>query len=132
MFKVNNKDTRTPLPFRIFDSIRHHSISSAFKSMCFGKGRRCCGQKVTKSKIGSKGFNLTKKWFNSTEISNQSRMCIYFFLHVKFSCSDNITARHSKTKYCKELHLSRCSGGLSIYVTSIFMGGGRKSDNVNF
>ena len=31
MFKVNNKDTRTPLAFRIFDSIRHHSISGAFK-----------------------------------------------------------------------------------------------------
>ena len=38
MFKVNNKDTRTTaLAFRIFDSIRHHSISSAFKNMCFGK-----------------------------------------------------------------------------------------------
>ena len=135
MFKVNNKDTRTPLPFRIFDSIRHHSISSAFKSMCFGKGRRCCGKKVTKSEIGRKGFNLIKKWFNSTEISNQSRMCIFFFfffLDVKFYCYDNITARNSKTKCCKELHLSRCSGGLSIYVTSIFMRGGRKSDNMDF
>ena len=61
MFKVNNKDTRTPLVFRIFDSIRHHSILSAFKDMGFEKGRRSCQKKVTKSKIGSKGFNLTKK-----------------------------------------------------------------------
>ena len=60
MFKVNNKDTRTPLTSRIFDSIRHYSISSAFKDMCFGKGRRCCGKKVTESEIGSKGFNITK------------------------------------------------------------------------
>ena len=38
MFKVNNKDTGTiPLAFRIFDSIRPHSISSEFKNMCFGK-----------------------------------------------------------------------------------------------
>ena len=31
-FEVNNKDTRTtPLGFRIFGSIRHHSILSAFR-----------------------------------------------------------------------------------------------------
>ena len=61
MFKVNKKDTRTPLVFRIFDSIRQHSVSSAFKNMRFGNGRRCCRKKVAKSKITSKGFNLTKK-----------------------------------------------------------------------
>ena len=131
MFKVNNKDTRTPLAFRIFDSIRHHSILSAFKNMCFGKGRRCRGKKVTKSKIGSKGFNLTKKWFHSTKISNQSSMFICF-LHIKFSCSDNITARNSKTKCYKELRLSRCSGFLSTFVANIFMWGVGKSDIMDF
>ena len=83
MFKVNNKDTRTPLAFRIFDSIRHHSISMHSK-ICFGKGR-CCRKKVTKSKIGSQSFTLTKKWFNSTEISNQRSMFI-------FSCTSNFFA----------------------------------------
>ena len=90
-------------------------------------------KKVTKSKIGSKGFNLTKKWFQSTKISNQSSMVIFFvFMHTKFPCSDNITARNSKTKYYKELHLSRFSGGLSTSVASIFMRGGRKFDIVDF
>ena len=28
--------------FRIFDSIRHHSMLSTFKNMCFRKGRICC------------------------------------------------------------------------------------------
>ena len=42
----------------------------------------------------SKGFNLTKKWFYSTKISNQIQ-CL-FFIRIKFSCSDNITARNSK------------------------------------
>ena len=38
MFKVNNKDTRTtPLAFRIFGSIRHQFISSAFKKYVSGK-----------------------------------------------------------------------------------------------
>ena len=66
-------------------------------------------KKVTKSKIGSKGFNLTEK-----------------------SCSDNIAARNSKTKCYKELHLSRCSGALSTAVASIFMHGGCKSDVMDF
>ena len=78
MFKVDDKDIRTALVFRIFDSIRHHSISSAFKNICFGKGRRYCQKKVTESKIGSKGFNLTKKLFNS----NQSSMFIFFFFLI--------------------------------------------------
>ena len=129
MFKVNNRDTRTLLAFRIFDSVRHHSISSTFKNICSEKGRRC-RKKVTKSKIGSKGFNRTKKWLNSTKISNQSSM--FIFLHVKFSCSDNVTARNSKTKCYKKLHLSRCSGGLNTYVASIFMQGGRKYDIMDF
>ena len=67
--------------------------------ICFRKGRRCCRKKVTKRKICSNVFNLTKKWFHSTKISNQSSMFvylfIYLFLHIKFSCSDNITARNS-------------------------------------
>ena len=51
MFEVNNKDTKTtPLGFRIFDSKRHHSISSAFKNMCFEKGRRCCQKQLQKVK----------------------------------------------------------------------------------
>ena len=42
MFKVDNRKTKTtPLAFIILDSIRHHSISSSFKNMCFGKGTRC-------------------------------------------------------------------------------------------
>ena len=82
MFKVNSKDTRTPLACRIFDSIRHHSILSAFKNMCFGKGRICCRKKVAKCKIGSKGFNLTKKLLNSTETSNQSSMSNFLVLII--------------------------------------------------
>ena len=38
------------LTFRTFDCIRHHSISSAFKNMCFKKGRRCCRKKLEKVK----------------------------------------------------------------------------------
>ena len=130
IFKVSNEDTRTPLAFKIFDSIRDHSISSAFKNMGFQKGRRCYRKKVTKSKIGSKGFNLTKKWFQSTDIWNQSSM--FVFLHIKFSCSDNITPRNSKTECYKELHFSRFSEGLSTGVASVFMRGGRKSDIMDF
>ena len=57
MFRVNNKDTRTPLAFRIFDTVRHHSILSAFKNMCFRKGRNV-EKKIRKNKIGSEGFSL--------------------------------------------------------------------------
>ena len=89
-------------------------------------------RKITKSKIGNKDFNLTKKWFNSTEISNQSSM--FIFVHVNFSCFDNITAKNSKTKCYKQLYLSRCSGGggLSFDVVRIFLQGGRKSDIMDF
>ena len=76
----------------------------------------------SKSKIGSKGFNFTKNWFHSTEISNQS--C--FFLRIKFTCYDNITARNSK------LNFNRCGGGLSTGVAIIFMRGDRKSDIMDF
>ena len=51
---------------------------------------------------------------------------------MKFSCSDNITARISKIKCYKKLHLSRCSGGLSSGVASDFLRGGRKSDIMGF
>ena len=51
---------------------------------------------------------------------------------MKFSCSDNITTRNSKTKCYKELDLGRCSGGLSPGLDSIFMRGGRKSDIIDF
>ena len=55
MFEVNNKDTKTtPLGFRIFDSKRHHSISSAFKNMCFEKGRRGCKKQLQKVKQGAR------------------------------------------------------------------------------
>ena len=57
---------------------------------------------------------------------------MFIFLHVKFSCSDNIAVRNSKTKCYKELHLCRCSGGLSTGVASIFMRGDRKSDIMDF
>ena len=121
------------LALRIFDSIRHHSISGACKNICFGKGRRFLSKKVTKSKIGSKNFDLTKNWFHSTKISNQiSMLFLLFFLHIKFSCSDNITARNSKNKCYKKVHISRCSGGLSTGVASIFMLGGCKSDIMDF
>ena len=94
-------------------------------------------KKVTKSKIGSKGFNLVKNWFHPTAITSQSLMLtfylfIYLFLHIKFSCSSNITARISKTKCQKKLVLSRCSGGLSTVVANIFIRGGRKSDIMDF
>ena len=55
-----------------------------------------------------------------------------FFLHIKFSCSDNITARNSKTKCFKKPHLSRCSGSLSTCVACSFMRGVRKSDIIDF
>ena len=57
---------------------------------------------------------------------------MFGFLHIKISCSDNITARNSKTESYKELHLSRCSGGLSTDVAPIFMREGRKSDIMDF
>ena len=38
------------LAFRIFGSIRHHSILGAFKNMCFRKGRKCCQKKFQKVK----------------------------------------------------------------------------------
>ena len=57
---------------------------------------------------------------------------VYFFLQMKFSCSDNITARISKIKCYKKLHLNRCSGGPSSGVASIFLRGGRKSDIIDF
>ena len=55
-----------------------------------------------------------------------------FFLHIKFSSSDNNTARNSKTKCYKKPLLSRCSGSLSTCVATIFMRGVRKSDTVDF
>ena len=57
---------------------------------------------------------------------------MFIFFHIKFSCSDNITARNSKIKYYKELHLSRCSGRLSTGIAKIFMQEGRKSDIMDF
>ena len=74
-----------------------------------------------------------------TEIPNQSSMFINLFIHlliylfiylfvylfklnqIKFSCTDNITARNSKTKCYEELHLSGCSGGLRTGIASIFV-----------
>ena len=130
MFKVNNKDTRTPLTFRIFDSIRHHSSSSAFKNMCFWKGRRCCWKNVTKSRTCSKCYNLTKKWFNSTEISNHSSM--FIFLHIKFFYSNNNTAKNSKTKCYKELHLADVVAVLVLMQPTFFLREGHKSDIMDF
>ena len=50
----------------------------------------------------------------------------------KFSCSDNITTRKSRTKCYKKLHFGGCSGGLCTAVASILMRGGRKSDIMDF
>ena len=47
---------------------------------------------------------------------------------TKVQCLFILHFRNSKTKCYKELHLSRCSGGLSTAVANIFMRGGRKSD----
>ena len=44
---------------------------------------------VTKSKIESKGFNLTKKWFHSAKISNQSSMFICLFIYLFIYTSSN-------------------------------------------
>ena len=61
MIKVNNRDTRTtPLAFRIFGSIRHQFISSAFKNMCFGKGRRFSRKKLQKVQLETVKLNVTK------------------------------------------------------------------------
>ena len=51
---------------------------------------------------------------------------LFIYLHFKFFCSDNITPRNSKTKYYKELNLSKCSGSLCTDEASTFMGGGLK------
>ena len=53
-------------------------------------------------------------------------------LYINFFCSDNITARNSKTKCYKKLQLSRCSGDLSTGVASNFMRASRKSDIMDF
>ena len=88
---------------------------SAFKKMCFGKGR-CYRKKVETSKIGSQGLTSLKSVFTKSKF--QTKVQCLLFLHVKFSCSDNITtATNSKTYW-----------GLSTDVVSIFMRGGRKSD----
>ena len=127
MLEVSNKDTRmTPLCFRIFDSIRHHSISSAFKNMCFGKGRK----QLQKLNQGARVLTQLKSDFLQPKF--QTKLQCLFLLHIKFSCSDNITPRNIKTKCYKVLHLSRCNGGQSTGVASIFMWGGRKSDIMNF
>ena len=55
-----------------------------------------------------------------------------FFLYIKLSCSDNITARYSKTKCYKELHLSTCGGDHGTGVAIIFMQEGRKFDIMDF
>ena len=57
---------------------------------------------------------------------------MFIFLHIKFSCCDNITAGNSETKCYKDLHLIRCSGGLNSGIASIFMRGGCKSDVMDF
>ena len=127
MFKVKNARTH-----RIFDSIRHHSILSAFKDMGFEKGRRCCQKKVTKSKIGSKGFNLTKKWFPSTEISNQRSMFIFFCTSIFFSLI-LLQPQTVKLYVTKSYILVDVVGVLAVmYVVRIFMRGGHKSDIMNF
>ena len=63
---------------------------------------------VAKSKIGSKGFN----WLSDFKLELNVYLFIYIFLRIKFSFSDNITAKNSKTKYYKKLHITRCSRGL--------------------
>ena len=70
--------------------------------------------KKKKKKIGSKGFNLTKKWFHSTKF--QSSMLIYYYyyyyyyLHIKISCSDNITAGTVKLNVTKSYILVNVVG----------------------
>ena len=73
MFKVKNKGTRTlPLAFMTFDSIRHQSILSAFKNMCFGKGRRCCPKKLKKVKQGARVLTYVKRDF--TQLKFQTKV----------------------------------------------------------
>ena len=67
---------------------------------------------------------------------------IYLFIYlfksnqIKFSCTDNITARNSKTKYYEELHLSGCRGGfrtsLAVQLVQHFCVDGFRSDIVDF
>ena len=65
------------LAYRIFGSMRHHTISSALKISVLGK----VGDVVEKrSKMLKKEQGL-----------------LFFFLHIKFSCSDNITGRYRNT-----------------------------------
>ena len=79
-------------------------------------------KKVTKSETGSKYFNP----------KFQTKVQCLFFSTSNFLALINITARNSKTKCYKKLHLSRYSGGLSTGVASIFIPGGRKSDIIDF
>ena len=57
---------------------------------------------------------------------------LFLFLHIKFSCPDNIAARNSNTKCYKNLNLSKRSRGLITGVVSIFMRRGCKSDIMDF
>ena len=62
-----------------------HTMTALFQvhsELCVS-GKVDVVEKVTKSEIGSKGFNQTKKGFHSTKISNQSSMFI-FFAHQVF------------------------------------------------
>ena len=91
IFKVNYRNTRTRClicsKLTIKTPERHWLLGFLTVSgttpfwvhsrICFRKGRRCCWKKVTKNKIWSMGFNLTKKWFNSTDISNQSTVYLF-------------------------------------------------------
>ena len=122
MFEFTIKTPERRHWVRIFDSKKHHSISSAFKNMCLGKGRK----QLQKVKQGAGVLTSLKSDF--TQPKSHTKVQCLFLLHTKFSCCDNIAPRNSKNKCYKELHLSRSSGGLSTGVASIFMQGGRKSD----
>ena len=85
MFKVNNEDTRMmPLAFRIFGSIRHHPISSAFRNMCFRKGRRCQSKKL--QKVKQEARILTKLKSDFSQLKFQTKVQCLFF------CTSNFVA----------------------------------------
>ena len=66
------------LAFRIFDSIRYHSISGTFKNMCFGKVRRCRRKKLQEIKQGPRVLTLVKGDIN---LSFKSKFSVYLFIY---------------------------------------------------
>ena len=111
--KINSTSSLTLyLAFRIFDSIRHHYVSGTFKKMYFGKG-----------KIRNKGFNLTKKWFHSNKILNQSLMFMFLFFCISnFLVLTILQPETVKLNFTKSCILIDEVGVLALLESRFYMG----------